>query len=317
MRVCVISFDYWGFDSYIIKELQNRGIEASPINLNDFSYKYPSIFHKIGNAFNKAVFKKNIKSARRQEFVLQKLEALGPQDIILSIRPDLLEKSTHLAIKGRTKKYYAYLYDSTKRFPVNHLLKGIFDKVFSFDEADVMKYGFTHISNYIYLPKQEVKAAAAFEYKVFMVVSGDDRLQTLNSIADKLDSMNVSYKFIVRASRKPAGLNPKIEYRKDEIWQGELMTYLDKSEIFLDIIRHGHNGLSFRVFEAMAFGRKLITTNQSIKNYGFYNPDNILVLDSDNIFIDAGFLCTPYQAVPEDIYNKYTIRSWVQTVFFE
>jgi len=317
MKVCIISFDYWGFDRYIIDELQRRGVAATHINLINFKYKHPSLLHRVSNTFNKLVFKKNIKKIKRQQYVLDQLHAIGKQDIILTIRPDLLDKQTHLAIKDKTNHYYAYLYDSTKRFGVEHLLDGIFDKIFSFDEEDVAKYGFKHISNYIYLPKKDIEPAARFEYKVFMVVSGDERLQTLNAIAGQLDDLGVTYKFIVRASRKPVGLNQNIEYSKDDIGQQQLTEYLNKAEIFLDIIRHGHNGLSFRIFEALAYQKKLITTNASVKNYDFYNPNNIMVIDPDNIVIDAGFFENPYRPLEEDIYNKYTIENWVKLVFFE
>ena len=316
MNVCLISFDYWGFDQYIIKQLESKGVNASHINLIDFKYRHPSLLHRIGNAFNKLVFKKNIKKIKRQEYVFGELDKLGPQDIILVIRPDLLDRKTHEAIRNKTKQYIAYLYDSTKRFSVEHLLDGLFDKVFSFDKEDVNKYGFKHISNYIYLPKQEIKPQESFEHKVFIVISGDERLGTLNAIAGQLDSQHITYKFIVRASRKPQGLNENIDYSREEIWYDRLMKYLDESEVFLDLIRHGHNGLSFRVFEAMAFQKKLITTNASVKNYDFYNPNNIMVIDADNPVIDPAFFKTPYQPLNDSIYNKYTIENWVETVFF-
>lgn len=316
MRVTVISFDFWGFDRHIINELQKQGAEASHINLIDFKYKHPSLAHRIGNAIGKLLFKRNVKKLKRQEYVVQQLKALPPQDIVLVIRPDLLDKKTHLAIKQLTKKYYAYLYDSTRRFPVDNLLNGIFDKMFSFDEEDVKKYGFEHISNYIYLPKKAIKPRQSFDYTVFMVISGDERLATLNIIAEKLDLIGIDYKFIVRASRRPPGLHSGIDYSKEEIWQEEMMQYLDKSEVFLDLIRHGHNGLSFRVFEAMAYQKKLITTNASVKNYEFYNPNNIMVIDPDNVVIDKAFFELPYQPVDEAIYNKYTVEAWVRKVFF-
>lgn len=316
MKVTVISFDFWGFDRYIISELQRQGTEATHINLIDFKYKHPSPLHRIVNALNKLLFKQNVKKLKRQDYVINQLKALPQQDIVLVIRPDLLDKKTHLAIKQLAKKYYAYLYDSTRRFPVDNLLDGVFDRMFSFDEEDVRKYGFEHISNYIYLGKKEIQTASSFEHKVFMVISGDERLGTLNTIAAKLDNINIDYKFIVRASRRPADLHNGIEYSKEEIWQEQLMQYLDKSEVFLDLVRHGHNGLSFRIFEAMAYQKKLITTNASVKNYDFYNPDNIMVIDPTNVEIDKSFFETPYQPLDEAIYHKYTIEAWVKKVFF-
>ena len=315
MKICLISFDFWGFDQYIIKELERQGITASHINLNHFKYKHPSLLHRINNAIGKILFKRNVKKLKRQEYVLEELDKLGHQDIVLVIRPDLLDRNTHEQIRTKTKKYIAYLYDSTKRFPVDYLLEGLFDRIFSFDEIDVAKYRFEHISNYIYMPQRAIQPENSYKQKVFIVISGDERLNTLNTVSKELDKINISYKFIVRASREPQGLNSKIEYSKKEIWYNELMNHLNESEIFLDLIRHGHNGLSFRVFEAMAHQKKLITTNVSIKNYDFYNPNNILVIDEANPLIEPVFFEKPYEPVPENIYNKYTIEKWVKTVF--
>lgn len=322
MKICLISFDYWNFDSHIINELKKRNnIEAVHINMHRFKYKHPSLSSKLGNFFRKTFLKKNDKKARTHEFIQQSVikavAALDPQDIILVIRPDVLDLATHKVIKQHTKKYFAYLYDSTNRFPVDHLLHGIFDRIFSFDENDVAKYGFTHISNYIYLPKKPVAPATNTLPTVFTVMSGDERLPTLTKIAKELERMGISFKFIIQAPKRPAGLFEKIDYSKHKVMEQELTGYMDSAHIFLDLIRHGHNGLSFRVFESLAYQKKLITTNVSVKNYEFYNPANIAIIDPDNVAIDPLFFRSPYEPLPDDVYYRYTISHWVTTVFFQ
>jgi hypothetical protein len=61
--------------------------------------------------------------------------------------------------------------------------------------------------------------------------------------------------------------------------------------------------------------KKLITTNPDIINYDFYNPNNIQVIDGENIRFDAKFFNVPYEPIPEMIYNKYTLSDWVDVVF--
>ena len=248
MKICLISFDFWGFDRHIITQLETQNVIASHINLLDFKYRHPSLLHRIGNLFDKLILKKNIKKNKRQEYVLEQLSKLGPQDIILVIRPDLLERKTHEAIRKKTKQYIAYLYDSTKRFPVTHLLEGLFDKIFSFDENDVKQYGFQTVSNYIYLPQKSIEPINSFNYKLFIVIAGDERIKTLNAVALEMNRLNINYNFIVVASKKPQKLTEGIEFRTDAVWLNELTKYLNESQVFLDLIRHGHNGLSFRVF---------------------------------------------------------------------
>lgn len=315
MKICLISFDYWGFDQHIIDALQKRGIEASHINLNDFTYSYPNIISRVGNSLSKIILDKNIKNIKKQHFVLDKLEKIGHQDIILTIRPDLLDRKTHEIIKTKTNRYIAYLYDSTKRFPVSHLSKGIFDEIFSFDRDESNYYNFRRISNYIYLPKKEIDPNITYKNAVFMVISKDSRLKMLDAISRKLDGLNIDYKFIVKSNKDLGNVNPKIEWTKNDIGSKEMQTMIEESKIMMDISRAASTGLSFRVFESLAYQKKLITTNEAVKRYAFFDPNNILVIDPENIEIPKEFFETPYNPIDQDVYNKYTIENWVKTVF--
>ena len=64
----------------------------------------------------------------------------------------------------------------------------------------------------------------------------------------------------------------------------------------------------------MGLQKKIITNNPNIKNYNFYNPNNIMVIDAELQF-DTPFFETDYTPVPEQIYNQYTIDSWVNVIF--
>jgi hypothetical protein len=79
----------------------------------------------------------------------------------------------------------------------------------------------------------------------------------------------------------------------------------------LDIHRDNQSGLSFRVFECMGLHKKLITTNFNVKEYDFYNENNILVIDANNPVIDADFFEKPYEEIPTEILEKYKLSGWV------
>jgi hypothetical protein len=146
-------------------------------------------------------------------------------------------------------------------------------------------------------------------------MSVDDRLIVLNLIMKKLSTLGVVCKCIVVSPQRPQSIHPNIEYSKENKTQAEVQDLMNESEIFLDLSRNNHNGLSFRVFEALAFQRKLITTNQSIKKYPFYNPDNILIIDEKQINFRPEFFNTPYTVIPKNLYNNYTLHHWIETVF--
>lgn len=313
MKICLISFDHWEYDKYIVDNLKEKGITATHINTGKFRYHYPTPFHRIYNFLNKVFFKRNIKKIKQREYILDEFKKLGKQDKILVVNPELIPADIHKKIKTFTAEYIAYLYDSSKRYPIEHLLDGIFDRIFSFDKDDVNKYGFLHITNYIYLEKKPLKTN--FRYKLFMILSVDDRLPTLNKIAYKLDDLGVNYKIILVSKHKPDNLNPNITWQKNILKLPELEQYMAESEIFMDIIRDNQDGLSFRVFESLAWQRKLISTNKTIPEYSFYTPENILIIDKDDIDISPDFLTIAYKPLPEAVYNQYTLDNWVNTVF--
>jgi len=317
MKICLISFDFFSFDQNIALELKRQNIETHHIDISKYKYEYPNIFSKITNFLNKILFKKNKKKIELEKDILNRLEKLGHQDIILIIRPDRLTKQTHLKIKNYTDKYITYIYDSCTRFPIDDLLKDkIFDTIYSFDLQDCKKFGFNFITNYIYLKKKEIQPLSKINNRVFIILSIDERLHLLNKIANYLSDNAISFKFIITGKKKPKNINDNIIYTKKPIFIDALMEELESANVYLDLIRHGHNGLSFRIFEALAMQKKIITTNKSISEYDFYNPNNILILDENSeIDINLDFFKTPYQALSDAIYYKYTIENWVKTVF--
>ncbi|HSD06765.1 hypothetical protein [Flavobacterium sp.] len=315
MKICLVSFDSTFFDHNIILELKRRNIDANHIDASLFKYKYTSIFDRIGNTFKKLFLKKNKKQKALETYIVQQITNLGHQDIILFIRPDKISRETHLQIKKLTNRYLTYIYDSYKRFPIDNLLNGIFDEIYSFDLIDTKKYNFTFIPNYIYMEKREIESKKVND-NIFIVISIDERFDFLNRLADYLSNHKINFKFIAVGKKLPKNSNPKIIYSRKILLPKDLKEDLENSKIYLDLIRKDHNGLSFRIFEALAMQRKIITTNASIKEYDFYNPNNILILDENaEIEISPDFLNSPYEPLSNEIYYKYTIENWVNTVF--
>jgi len=315
-KICLISFDHWDYDYHIVNELNNQGFESYHIKISN--YKHLSIKDKITNAFSKLFLKKNLKKIRRQEAIIKQLDRLGFQDQILIINPELVDYKYHLEIKKRTKSYKAYLYDSVKRNPINHLLDGIFDEIYSFDKYDIEKYNFKKASNYIYLPVQSKKSK--IEYEVLFVGSLDERIYSLIKLGDYLKSKKISFKFIVIGKRKKLkkfNLSEEeldlIEFQEKKINQEQLIEFYKKCNIIVDLVRKNQTGLSFRFFEAMPLQKRIITNNLNVKNYSFYNTNNILIIDDDKI--PDSFFENKFEKLSTKIYNNYTISSWVKRIF--
>ena len=97
----------------------------------------------------------------------------------------------------------------------------------------------------------------------------------------------------------------------------ETIDVLKKVKAILDINYTGQRSLSTRAYEAMAAKRKYITTNEEVKKYDFYNPNNILVIDIQNPIIPMDFISTPFESIPDEVLYKYSVAGLVDDLFKE
>lgn len=316
MQICLISFDFWNYDHHIVNTLQKKGINAHHIHLQDYEHTYPTPFHRVGNFLGKLILKRNIKKIKREEYIINKLSKLGKQDQILFINPEIISIETHQKISRFTKRYVLYLYDSCTRRPIDHLLKAnIFDTVFSFDPKDVKTFNLKPLTNYIYFDKKPKTKAEDIKYDCFTICYLDERFDTVNRIAEIFSRKNLRSQFVIVGKNKPENIHKDIVFSEEILNQEQVHHKINQSVAILDLLRDDQEGLSFRVFEAMGFQKKLITSNKNVKEFDFYNPNNILIIDSNNPEIPESFFKTPYIPIPEEIYRKYSLEGWVEEVF--
>lgn len=323
MKICVISFDFWGYDHYIVDALRSKNIDAHHIKIADVTHS--NFSERAKNAVSKIFLNKNLKTEKRQRFVTDSLQQLGHQDQILVMNPDTFDLSTLQEIRKYTSRLITYLYDSLDRVVVDKEKLDLFDKIFSFDIADVEKYGFEKLTNYIYLPFCSEEKQNP-EMDLFYITSYDNkRVEFIKLLTRRLLQLKSRFKIIVIGKKgwkhqlKNAFIkipeNLHIIFSIKKISHKKLPRYYKNSRALLDLTRENQYGLSFRVFEAMALEKKIITDNELIKRYDFYNPQNILVLNETCSNLEKSFFETPYERVPEEIYYSYTLNYWIKKVF--
>ena len=157
-------------------------------------------------------------------------------------------------------------------------------------------------------------AAAASVSRLHLVYNGD--------IAEKKD-LNC-YWFLYLQSRFVykiyKALKPEFRGTAEDIFSyhklnaEEISEIVDQSRIILDIQHPKQTGLTMRTIEMIGMNKKLITTNQNIKNYDFYNSDNIAVIDRKQVEIPDDFLKSPYIPISPEVYEKYSLQSWILEV---
>jgi len=316
MKITIVAFDLWGFNKKIADHLIANGHEVTFIDSNAIRYIYKNNGERIMNFINKLFFKRNIKKDYLNKKMIEIIENSPTQDTIFIVNPKQFRPDILDLLRDKTNKFIAHNYDSLSRIPLPDNANILFDKIYSFDIDDVKKNKFLNLlTNFIYLDKEINNTP---RNKAFMILSKSlEREITLSNIANILDRKKITnYEFIV-ANPATKKVNKKILLTEKHVTLNIVIEKMKDAEILIDLVRPNQTGLSFRIFEAMALHKKIITNNATIKEYDFYNDNNILIINDNIEDIPNLFLNTPYQPIPEDIYYNYTLDNFVNTVFFD
>lgn len=223
-------------------------------------------------------------------------------------------------------QYILYQWDSLKNFPYIKKIEPYFDRCYSFDRGDVQNNPTLRFLPLFYTRRYENIGKLkkdSFKYDFcFVGTAHPKKYKFIKMMSEQLRSVYPSqfiYYFfpsrLVFFYRKI--MNPELRKAKYsefhfESLSGKRMdeTYSD-SRCVLDSAQAGQLGLTIRVLEALGAKKKLITTNEDVLNYDFYEPENIYVYDGSTFDIESVFFTQPYKELDKKIYEKYSLRRWL------
>ena len=274
-------------------------------------YKYRNKAERISNFLSKVFLNRNIKEIYNKKILKKRFNILEEKyDAIFIIRPDFMKDEELQFLKSKTNNFIAYYWDAMAFFPRKKKIMPYFDKIYSFDTEDCRKYNLELLTNFYYYEPEPV----VMENTLFCISHLEKRRYELfNKMGKYLEENNINFRFMTRQSVEKLK-SPYIEYMKESIPYPEMLKLLNHYEVILDIAKPNQAGLSFRIFESLGMNKKIITNNKAVMEYDFYNPNNILVIDFDNLVIPKSFFQTPFQPVDEAIKQQYHLRSFVKTV---
>ncbi|MFV0178229.1 hypothetical protein OBK28_01410 [Empedobacter falsenii] len=278
------------------------------INLISFPfYKKGNFISKVQNKYTKQNnynHELNLKSVTNKTF-----------DYTLVFRADEFEDALLIKLKKKSKKFIAFHWDGLERTPNIFSKIKLFEDFYTFEPNDAINYKLKFITNFYFdfieLPKTK-KAKWDITYIGYF---NAQRFYLLNKLAKKhpLLRLNFSLKTFFINDKLMLESSNKINDLKDFYSYIELLKVHNNSNAILDIKAEIHNGLSFRFFEAIQLDKKIITTNSNVKQYDFYNSNNILVIDNslDDL---KDFLLKPFIPYSENIKIKYSFSNWFQNI---
>ena len=309
--LCLDTFDLYkvfqnGFEKY-------SGCEVTTILYK--TYKYKNNKERITNLLAKVFLGKNLKKIWQGKSYFENIDPNTEFDYAFTICPELLDVVSLKHIKNISNKSIVYYWDGFDHFPAYKDTIQYFDECFTFDPVDAKTYNLKFLPNFYFAEDRNTNPSN----DLFFLSSYDSRYLLIEKIVTTLESHNNIKIKVLQLPRSKKDVMPKpastsIEFIDKPISFVETTALMKDTKIVLDIQKDIQRGLTFRLFEAMGLGKKLITTNTDIINYDFYNPNNIFIWTDDTTSIPDNFLSTPYQELPEEIYKKYSQESWVKTI---
>ena len=225
--------------------------------------------------------------------------------------------------------FIIYHWDSIANNSNAQNLLPYFDRVFSFDKIDCERLGL-HFLPLFYTPDYANIPYYDKEIKYDMLFVGtthSDRYKLVKRIEEQIIKMGglcltwfyfpskiLYYKMKIQNSYLRQ--IPVHTFHFKPMSKELLLQLYAGSRINIDVQHPKQTGLTMRCIETLGAKRKLITTNYYITEYDFYNPDNILVVDRNLPYVPEKFLNEPYRDTPKEIYESYSIKNWLSSIFY-
>ena len=221
-------------------------------------------------------------------------------------------------------KVVLYLWDVMHNCKMKDVLDSC-DKCMSFDPVDASENNIGFRPTFFVDDYLSVKETNNFMYDVeFICTLYHPRHKMIKELRRQFEQQNIrffTYLYvpgIIRYIQESLFHFPFYSFKEisfTPISISGTIDILNKTKCILDVNPPYQTSLSTRAHEAIAARRKYITTNKHIKDYEYYNPNNVLVVDINNPIIPKEFLETPFEPVSEQIMHKYSVRGLVDDLF--
>lgn len=336
MRILLLTPFYLDLYKEIVCELKRQGHyvfvledkQLLPFDISERMELWKRAYIKIRQPFKK--FWKNR---------FNELEELNSSfDLLFCIQGQSFYPELQAELKKRNPELRSVLYvwDSNK-YKNYFFYKDLFDKVYTFDLQDSIDFPNVKYLPFFWVPFED---AGRRNYSLSMIGSEHDgRCAIVEKIIPQLMRADMRFyiKIVIGKPKLPKNYIKKLIYLmakhkefeikmdlykkriqkslfvEDVIPSEKVMRIILESDAILDTDRDIQTGVTPRVIWALAAGKKIVTTNSSIKFQPFYNEKQISIIDREDPVLDLSFLTQNNLSFPISQYiKKLRIDNWVR-----
>lgn len=322
-KILMFGPSYFGYTECIVTQLKTMGAQVDLYNDRpNNSVLCKTLVRYQVKAYHPAVVAHYTKAAEENKD--------KDYDYICVIKGECVDATIMKMLREHfpRAKCILYMWDGLHNIPHGVDRLSLFDRVLTFDPNDADKYGL--VFRPLFFRKEYARIAPEpdrYDYDVsFIGTAHSIRPKLVKAVEDICKREGRTCFHYLFLPHKLVYFHQKVlnrDYRKVHMSDihftamsaEQVRRIYDTSRCILDIEHISQWGLTIRTIEMIGMGKKFITTNADIKEYDFYSPNNILILDRDNPQIPAEFWDAPYEPIPQQIINRYSLETFVRDLF--
>ena len=319
-RVLLIGIGFYDYEEAIIKQLERYNFEV------DYFIEFPKTrLMNLALRFNLNKLKEKLIRINNLN-ILSKSGLNYEYILVFKCEYITIELLKELRIRSKRGKLILYLWDSLKRINGIQEKLGIFDLVFSFDRTDTINNSklIFHPLFFRFRDTTSNLVSKDIIYDIyFLGLDHSDRFELLKNLNIKCRELGLKtyfvlyigrFSFFLRCLRNPSFIRYRNYFTFNTISANLNFELMLNSKCVVDLNHPDQSGLTMRTLEIIASGRKMITTNVDVKNYDFFNSENILIIDRNNPSVNIDFFDKCNVDLPEEVIERYSISSWIDKI---
>lgn len=247
-------------------------------------------------------------------------------DYIMFFNPETITSELLKKMKNKfcNSKFILYMWDSFENKQHTKELLPFFDSKFTFNKDDAIKYNLTFRPLFFIDQYDSDLNEISNECDIdigFIGTIHSDRYVILQQIKTWAEKNNFTVFYYMFFSSKLLFYKYKLQnkifhldirdFKFIPLKKEDVFSILSRCKVVVDIQHPKQEGLTMRTIEMLGMKKKLITTNKDIKNYDFYDGNNFLVIERNNVEITEKFVTEKYDNKLNSFRNNYRLESFL------
>lgn len=313
-RILLVAPSYFKYDNVIKSYLEAKGYGVDLIN----DRPYDSNIFKAIIRLNRSIINRFLYAFYKREVLKKSVQAYALIFVIQGegLVPKFLQ---WLRAKYNATPMVYYLWDSIKNKPKLQENFTYFDRVITFDYKDAKELYLDFVPLFFSADFENTKHTKHRYDLSFIGTLHGDRGSLIQSIKKQKDHLKIfiylytpsRWIFYIRRLFDKNFINLDLnDLHFEQLPYNEVQNIYHQSKIILDIHNKNQSGLTIRTIETLGLQKKIATTNIDIKQYDFFHPQNIHILNRRHLDIPVSFLKSPFRALSRKIINRYSLESF-------